>query len=71
MDLVPQENRQQVLDNLIADIRAHNNSLTTGEVGYTYLISVLQKNDASNIIYDMNSIYNTPGYGWQLAHAFS
>jgi len=68
MELVPSENRQRVLDNLISDIRVHNNSLTTGEVGYTYLISVLQENEASNVIYDMNNIYNTPGYGWQLAH---
>lgn len=66
--LTDAENRQQVLDNLIADIRSRNNALTAGDVGYRYVLRALESNNASDIIYDMNCKYDVPGYGWQLAH---
>ncbi len=68
MGLTTSENKQQVFDNLINDIRNRNNALTAGDVGYRYVLRSLEENGASDIIYDMNSKYDTPGYGWQLAH---
>ena len=53
---------------LIDDIRRRGNALTAGDVGYRYVLRALEENDASEVIYDMNSRYDVPGYGYQLAH---
>lgn len=66
--LTEPENKEQVLNNLIADIRSRNNALTAGDVGYRYVLRALESNNASDIIYDMNCKFDVPGYGWQLAH---
>ena len=68
MGLTTPENQQQVFKNLIADIRGRNNALTAGDVGYRYVLRALEAGGASDVIYDMNCKYDTPGYGWQLAH---
>ncbi len=68
MGLTTLENHQQVYENLVADIRGRNNALTAGDVGYRYVLRALESENASHIIYDMNSKYDVPGYGWQLAH---
>ena len=68
MGLTTPENHQQVYENLVKDIRSRNNALTAGDVGYRYVLRALEAGGASDIIYDMNSKYDTPGYGWQLAH---
>ncbi|MDR1880809.1 MAG: family 78 glycoside hydrolase catalytic domain [Tannerellaceae bacterium] len=66
--LTEEDNREQTLKNLVADIRSRNNALTAGDIGYRYVLRALEANDASDIIYDMNCQYDVPGYGWQLAH---
>ncbi|RHJ84774.1 family 78 glycoside hydrolase catalytic domain [Parabacteroides sp. AM08-6] len=68
MGLTTPENKQKVFDNLVADIRGRNNALTAGDVGYRYVLRALEAGGASDVIYDMNCKYDTPGYGWQLAH---
>lgn len=68
MGLAEDANRQKVFENLIHDIRNRNNALTAGDVGYRYVLRALEANGASDVIYDMNSKYDVPGYGWQLAH---
>lgn len=68
MGLVTDENRQKVLQNLIDNIRSNGNALTAGDVGYSYVLRALDEGGASDVIYDMNSAYDTPGYGWQLSH---
>lgn len=65
--LVEPQNKQKVLQNLIADIRQRGNGLTGGDVGYTYILRVLEENNASDVIFDMNSRYDVPGYGYMLA----
>lgn len=68
MGLTTPENREQVFQNLIGDIRGRGNALTAGDVGYRYVLRALEAGGASDVIYDMNCKYDTPGYGWQLAH---
>lgn len=68
MGLADEENKTKVFDNLVKDIRNRNNALTAGDVGYRYVLRALEANGASDVIYDMNSKYDVPGYGWQLAH---
>ncbi|MDR1676485.1 MAG: alpha-L-rhamnosidase, partial [Tannerella sp.] len=66
--LVDGERRDATLQNLIDDIRSRNNALTAGDVGYRYVLRALEENGRSDVIFDMNSKYDVPGYGWQLAH---
>jgi hypothetical protein len=66
--LVPDERRDAILQNLIDDIRGRGNALTAGDVGYRYVLRALEDGGRSDVIFDMNSRYDVPGYGWQLAH---
>lgn len=66
MGLVDSQNRNAVLQNLINDIKQHNNQLTAGDIGYHYLLKVLEEAGRSDVIYDMNSRSDVPGYGYQL-----
>ncbi len=43
MNLVEPQHKQAVLANLIEDIRKRNNSLTAGDIGYRYVLRVLEK----------------------------
>jgi hypothetical protein len=58
---------RQVVDNLIKSIRENNNALTAGDVGYRYLLRVLEQEGYSEVIFDMNSKTDVPGYGFQLS----
>lgn len=68
MGLVDDGNRQLVFRNLVDSLRASNYTLTAGDVGYRYVLQALMQGGASDVIFNMNSKYDTPGYGWQLAH---
>ncbi|SMD03631.1 glycoside hydrolase family 78 protein [Pedobacter nyackensis] len=68
MELVDPENKTKVLANLIKDIRDRNNALTAGDIGYRYVLRVLEQENRSDVIFDMNSRSDVPGYGYQLAH---
>lgn len=68
MNLMDDANKEKVLSNLVGDIKERGNALTAGDVGYRYLLRALEANGQSELIYAMNSKYDVPGYGWQLAH---
>lgn len=67
MNLVAPQDKDSVIGNLVKQIRGHNNSLSAGDIGYRYVLRVLDENNLSNVIYDMNSNAEVPGYGYQLA----
>jgi alpha-L-rhamnosidase len=67
MGLVEKEHETAVLENIVKDIRSHNNSLTAGDIGYRYLLKVLDAAGRSDVIFDMNNRSDVPGYGYQLA----
>lgn len=66
MEIVEPENRQAVLDNLVKDIKAHGNRLTTGDIGNRYLFQTLATNDLNKLMYTMFNHEEAPGYGFQL-----
>ncbi|NDW12212.1 hydrolase [Bacteroides sp. 214] len=66
LDMVDEQYRSKVLQNLIDDIRAHGNRLTTGDVGNRYLFRVLADNGLNELMYAMHNHYEAPGYGFQL-----
>lgn len=67
MELVEPQYKSAVVNNIVKDIRTRNNSLTAGDIGYRYLIQVLADEGRSDVIFDMNSNPDVPGYGYQLA----
>ncbi|TSD67989.1 Bacterial alpha-L-rhamnosidase [Inquilinus sp. KBS0705] len=67
MGLVSGGDKPKVVDNIIKDIRLHNNGITAGDIGYRYLLRVLDDAGRSDVIFDMNSRSDVPGYGYQLA----
>ena len=68
MGLVEPQYKNAVVENIVKDIRDRKNSLTAGDIGYRYLLRVLDDNNRSDVIFDMNSRSDVPGYGYQLAH---
>ena len=57
-----------VIDALIKDIRNRNNALTAGDIGYRYVLRALEDAGRSDVIFEMNSRDDVPGYGYQLKH---
>ena len=67
LGLVPAADREAVLRNLVEDIRAHNNHVTAGDVGFHYVVDALKENGASDVLLDMLLRTDSPSYGYQLA----
>jgi glycogen debranching enzyme len=67
--MVDKEHIKDVEQNLAQSIIANNKALTAGDVGYRYLLRALEQSGNSQLIYEMNSRNDVPGYGYQLATA--
>jgi len=67
MKLVEPQYKEDVVQNIVKNIKQHNNSLTSGDIGYRYLLKVLDDEGRSDVIFDMNNRTDVPGYGYQLA----
>ena len=66
LKLVPEKDYQAVLRNLIKDIHAHGDRLTTGDIGNRYLFYVLAQNGQRELLYKMLNHDDVPGYGYQI-----
>jgi alpha-L-rhamnosidase len=64
--MVDKEFEEEVEKNLAEELRRNNYALTSGDVGYRYLLQALQNAGYSDIIYRMNARSDVPGYGYQL-----
>jgi len=67
LGIVPADKRAQVLKHLVEDIHSHNDHVTTGEVGYPYLLRALAANGRDDVILAMMLRKDPPSYGSQLA----
>ena len=67
MGLADEHIKGNVTDHIVQDIRNHGNGVTAGDIGFRYLLRVLADAGRSDVIYDMNSRSDVPGYGFQLA----
>jgi hypothetical protein len=65
--LVPETDQGSVLEKLVADIRAHNNHVTAGDIGFHYVVKALMDNGRADVLYDMLSRADSPSYGYQLS----
>ncbi|HEV8270106.1 MAG TPA: family 78 glycoside hydrolase catalytic domain [Chitinophagaceae bacterium] len=68
MRLVEPQYKQAVIDALVKDIKGRNNALTAGDIGYRYVLRALEDAGRSDVIFNMNSRDDVPGYGFQLKH---
>ena len=66
--LVEPERIDAVLANLVADIHAHGDHVTAGDVGFHYVVRVLTDYGRSDVLYAMLTRTDKPSYGDQLAH---
>ena len=68
MGLVPPSLADKVLTHLVKGIQENGYKLTAGDIGYRYVLRVLEEGGYSDIIFKMNNRSEVPGYGYQLAH---
>jgi hypothetical protein len=59
--------KEDVLKNLIKSINDNDKALTAGDIGYRYLVRTLEEAEQSQLIFEMNSKTDVPGYGYQLS----
>ena len=64
--ILPDQDYEKVFNNLIDSIEQHDYALTSGDIGYHFLVRVLSENGRSDILYKMNNRSDRPGYGLQL-----
>lgn len=67
LHLCQPQNRADVLDALIADIRAHDNHITAGDIGFRYVLVALAEAGRSDVVFDLLTQKTSPSYGAQLA----
>lgn len=67
LGMAPAGHEQEVLANLVADIAAHNDHVTAGDVGFHYLVRALTDMHRSDVLAKMMSRTDSPSYGYQLA----
>ena len=64
--LIPNSDQEMVFKNLVKSIKNNDYALTSGDIGYHFLVRVLSENGRSDILYKMNNRSDRPGYGYQL-----
>ena len=67
LGIVPEERKAAVLAHIVADIHAHQDHITTGEVGYPYLLRALMASRENDLVLAMLLRKDPPSYGSQLA----
>jgi alpha-L-rhamnosidase len=67
MGIAEASDRPAALQSLIADIRNRGNALTAGDIGYRFLLRALAQEGRSDVIYDMSTGADKPGYAMILA----
>jgi len=66
MGLVPKNDVQAVVQNMVDSIHKNDNRITAGDVGFHSLVDALTKYGQSELLFEMNNRDDVPGYGYQL-----
>jgi alpha-L-rhamnosidase len=66
LGIVPAGERAAVLAALVRDIRAHQNHVTAGDIGFHYVVDALIQGGRSDVLLDMLQRTDAPSYGYQL-----
>jgi len=67
LDLVEPADRAAVFGALVRDVQGRGDAVTSGDVGYRYLLRALADGGRSDLVAAMNLQSDKPGYGYQLA----
>jgi hypothetical protein len=67
LGLAPAGARPGLVEKLVADIRAHGNHTTAGDIGYHYVLRALMDAGRGDVIYDMATEDTAPSYAGQIA----
>lgn len=66
LGIVPQAQRAAVLGHVVADIEAHQDHVTTGEIGYPYLLRTLMQAGRNDVVMRLMIQRTPPSYGAQI-----
>jgi alpha-L-rhamnosidase len=66
VNLVPEVNRDGVFQNLVKSIRGNRNRVTAGDVGFSYVVRALTDAGHGDLLFDMTTQSEGPGYVDQL-----
>ena len=69
MGLVDPAHEQRVLDCLVRDIRARENHITAGDIGFRFVLDALARMGRSDVIFDLLSRTDPPSYGANFGRA--
>ena len=64
--IISGQDKEKVFNNLVDSIKNNDYALTSGDIGYHFLVRVLSEKGRSDILYKMNNRSDRPGYGYQL-----
>src|ERR1017187_7115749 len=67
LGLAPAAARSGLVEKLVADIRAHGNHTTAGDIGYRYVLRALMEAGRSDVVYAMAVADTAPSYAGQIA----
>jgi len=56
-----------VLDRLIQNVRCNTNRVTAGDIGFRFLVEALRAHGRSDVVFDLVTQQDGPGYAMQLA----
>ena len=68
MDLVHADRVDRVVDNLVKDVKAHDNHLTTGNICTKYLLEALTRHGHADLAYQIAKQETYPSWGFMLAN---
>jgi hypothetical protein len=66
LGMVEPADRPRVLAALVRDVAQHAGEMTTGDIGYRYLLQALAQGGRSDVVYRMINQDDKPGYGYML-----
>jgi hypothetical protein len=66
LGLVPEDRRSEVLAELVEEIRSGGNRIKAGDVGLHYVVVALSDGGRGDVLFDMLTHDNGPGYVYQL-----
>lgn len=67
MGFVDEADKDAVFKNIMDDLKKRNYNQTPGEIGFRFLLNVLEQEGESETIFTINNRDDVPGYGFQLA----
>lgn len=66
LGLVADTNRARVLASLVDNVRTNGNRVTAGDVGFAYVVRALYEGGRGDVLFDLVTQTNGPGYADQL-----